>query len=353
MTPIVSSYSSETKVLPDQNSVTTKLLYPTGLKIGMTLAYAVIFVFALLGNSFGLFVVLKKSSPVGRITSLFIANMAAADLLLTCTVMPYQVAYFYRGGTWFGGAFGTATCKLFSYVVTVSIAATVLTMLVISIDRFHAIFYPLKRRLFRKPKILSTIVWLLSLILMIPYPLYSVVELNTGQNEYKCSQLSSKTDQDVIKIFHVCLFTTLYALPLFFLVLLHLLICRKLWLRKIPGNVSRDSRTAADRSKRKIARLLIIIVVLFALCWFPTYVNHYFWFIRQESKLPIGFEFFFLWLAHANSAINPCLYIMFNDHLRSTLISTLKSCFCRRFPCLKQAYRPIVRLYQAKKTTVV
>ena len=165
----------------------------------MTLAYAVIFVFALLGNSFGLFVVLKKSSPVGRITSLFIANMAAADLLLTCTVMPYQVAYFYRGGTWFGGAFGTATCKLFSYVVTVSIAATVLTMLVISIDRFHAIFYPLKRRLFRKPKILSTIVWLLSLILMIPYPLYSVVELNTGQNAYKCSQLSSKTDQDVIR----------------------------------------------------------------------------------------------------------------------------------------------------------
>lgn len=345
--------ANETKVLPDQNSVTTKLLYPTGLKIGMTLAYAVIFVFALLGNSFGLFVVLKKSSPIGRITSLFIANMAAADLLLTCTVMPYQVAYFYRGGTWFGGAFGTATCKLFSYVVTVSIAATVLTMLVISIDRFHAIFYPLKGRLFRKPKILSTIVWLLSLVLMIPYPLYSVVELNTGQNAYKCSQLSSKTDQDVIKIFHVCLFTTLYALPLFFLVLLHLLICRKLWLRKIPGNVSRDSRTAADRSKRKIARLLIIIVVLFALCWFPTYVNHYFWFIRQESKLPIGFEFFFLWLAHANSAINPCLYIMFNDHLRSTLISTLKSCFCRSCPCFKQAYRPIVRLYQAKKTTVV
>ncbi|XP_022792973.1 probable G-protein coupled receptor 83 [Stylophora pistillata] len=315
------SIPNETKVLRDHNSVTTEL------KIGMTVAYAVNFVFALLGNSFGLSVVLKKSSPLGRIMSLFIANMAAADLLLTCTVVPYQVAYFHSGGTWFGGAFGTVTCKLFSYVVTVSIAATVLTMLVISIDRFHVIFYPLKRRLFRKPKILSTIIWFLSFLLMIPCLLYSAVEFDTAQSAYTCSQLSSKLDKDVIKIFHVCLFITLYALPLFFMVLLHLLICRKLWLRKIPGNVSCESQTAVGRSKRKIVRLLVIIVVVFAFCWFPTYVNHYFWFIRRESKLPMGVQFFFLWLAHANSAINPCLYIMFNDHLRSRLISTLKSYF--------------------------
>lgn len=327
--------SLETKVPNDRNSV-----IPTELKIGMTVAYAVVFVIALFGNSFGLFVVLKKSSPGRRITSLFIANMAVADLLLTCTLMPYQVAFIHRGAMWFGGALGTITCKVVSYVIPVSIAATVLTMLVISIDRFYAVFYPLKGRLFRKPRILSAIIWVLSFILMIPYPFYSEVEFNAGQNAYTCSQFSSKTDHGVIRIFQVCLFITLYALPLFIMLLLYLLIGRKLWLRKIPGNASSSSRTAADKSKHKIVRLLVIIVVVFALCWFPTYVIHYFWFIRPEygHRLSIGVQFFFLWLAHANSAINPCLYIMFNDHFRRMLVSMLSSCLCLRCFCCKPSY---------------
>jgi len=55
---------------------------PADFKIGITAAYAVIFVVALFGNSLGLFLVLKKSSSA-NVTNLFIANMAFADLLLT------------------------------------------------------------------------------------------------------------------------------------------------------------------------------------------------------------------------------------------------------------------------------
>ena len=72
---------------------TTTVQYPENIKIGMTTAYAVIFVIALLGNGLGLLVVLKKSSRSTSVTNLFIANMAAADLLLTVTLMLYQVAY--------------------------------------------------------------------------------------------------------------------------------------------------------------------------------------------------------------------------------------------------------------------
>ena len=78
------------------------LSIPENIKIGMTTAYAVIFIIALLGNSLGLLVVLKKSPRSNSVTNLFIGNMAAADLLLTVTVMPYSVAYLYRLTKWIG-----------------------------------------------------------------------------------------------------------------------------------------------------------------------------------------------------------------------------------------------------------
>ena len=107
---------------------------PADVKIGITAAYAVIFVVALFGNSLGLFVVLKKSSSA-NVTNLFIANMAVPDLLLTLTEMPYTVAVLFRGHVWFGGTLGTITCKALSYAIPISISATVLTMMLISFDR--------------------------------------------------------------------------------------------------------------------------------------------------------------------------------------------------------------------------
>ena len=121
----------------------------------LTVAYALIFVVALFGNSFGLFVVLKRSASK-NITNLFIANMAIADLLVTVTVMPYSVAFFYRNSRWVPGVIGTITCKALYYIMPVAIAASVFTMLFISFDRFYAIFYPFKEKVFRNPKILIT-----------------------------------------------------------------------------------------------------------------------------------------------------------------------------------------------------
>ena len=230
---------------------------------------------------------------------------------------------------------GTITCKALLYVMPVSIAATVLTMLIISIDRFYAVFFPLRRKLFRKPRFLSAIIWILSLVLMIPYAFYSEVDFNNRRNAYLCLQFSSRADPYVVKVFHICLFVLLYALPLFIMAALYVLICRKLWLRKIPGNLSSSNQAVMEMSKRKVVRLLAIIVVVFALCWFPTYVIHYFWFVRpkQGQQLPIGVQFVFFWLAHANSAINPCLYILLNDSFRRELIATLAFCAC--FGCFK------------------
>ena len=162
----------------------------TNFIIGMTAAYAVIFLVALFGNSFCLFVALKKSSSK-RTRNLFIANMAVADLLLTFTMMPLSVVLFYRGKLWFGGTLGTVTCKALFFVIPISISASVFTLTFISFDRMYGIFYPLKEKIFQKPKFLSAIIWILSVVLMIPYVILLQVEYDPNADVYYCVRVFS------------------------------------------------------------------------------------------------------------------------------------------------------------------
>ena len=296
----------------------------------LTVAYALIFVVALFGNSFGLFVVLKRSASK-NITNLFIANMAIADLLLTVTVMPYSVAFLYRNSRWVPGVIGTITCKALYYIMPVAIAASVFTMLFISFDRFYAIFYPFKEKVFRNPKILSAIIWMSSVLLMLPYAFAAQVSYSPKFKEHRCNnEWPWEKSRKGKTIFHVIVFILVYALPLSITTVIYSLICRKLWLRKIPGNVTDGNRAAAEKSKRKVVRLLIILCAVFAVCWFPVYVDHYFWFVRPDliHLLPMEAQSYFTWIAHANSAINPCLYILLNGRFRKELLARFACCPC-------------------------
>ena len=307
----------------------------TNFIIGMTAAYAIIFLVALFGNSFGLVVVLKKSSNKSA-TNLFIANMAVADLLLTFTMMPLSIVFFYRGKLWFGGTLGTVTCKALFYAIPISISASVFTIVFMSVDRMYAIFYPFKEKIFQKPKFLSAIIWILSIVLMIPYVFFLQVEYDPIVDAHYCvlvpvwpwedeNDLTFEEASRAFKIFHIVVFITLYALPLFITVTNYSLICRKLWMRKIPGNVTDSNRANAEKSKRKVVRLLMTICLVFAMCWFPIYVNHYFWYMGPDNVhlLPDEVKMVFEWIAHANSAINPCLYLLLNNDFRKKFFATL------------------------------
>ena len=329
----MSGSSLETNITHASN-VTDSVGIPLDLKIGLTSAYVVIFLVALFGNSVGFYVVvIKKESSSTSVTNLFIGNMAVADLLLTITIMPFSVAFLYRDTLWIGGTLGSITCKALFYVMPVFISASVFTMMLISFDRFYAIFYPLKEKFFQKPKVLSAIIWISSFGLMTPNVLmFQTTEEQPGV--YYCLEKwpwAPPNDTDftetykVLKSFHICLFVVLYALPLSVTLFIYFLICRKLWLGKIPGNVTDSKIAAENRLKRKVTCLLVITCVVFAVCWFPVYVNHYFWYVRpdQSHKLPLRVQMLFIWIAHANSALNPCLYILLNKKFRQKFQATL------------------------------
>jgi len=290
-------------------------------KIAIVTAYVIIFTIALFGNSIGLYVVCAKATS-RRITNLLIKNLAIADLIFTITVMPYSVLLvFVEQNQWLGGIMGQITCKVVFYVIPVSIAASVTTMVVISLDRFCAVYFPLNQALFKKHRTVTTVIWLFSFISMTPYLL--IYQVFKEGDIYYCYQVWPWADDQqeiflTLGIFHVILFFLLYPLPLLIIAVINSLVGRRLWLHRTPGSTTSVNRAAVEASRRKVVKMLVVLVAVFALCWAPTHLFHYFVYFNQAilEKIPLVVMYFMLWMSHANSAINPMLYIAFNKNFR-------------------------------------
>ena len=261
------------------NATTVQDNYSIMTKVGIVSAYVVIFTIALFGNSIGLYVVCGKATS-RRITNLLIKNLAVADLISTITVMPYSVLFmFLEANQWFGGIVGTIMCKVVFYAIPVSVAASVTTMVVISLDRFCAVYFPLNQTLFHNHRAVTSIIWIFSLISMTPY-LFTYQVLKESDH-YFCNEVWPWADdlQETFvaqRTFHVILFALFYLLPLLIITVVNSLVGRRLWHYRAPGSTYCVNRTAAEVSKRKIVKMLVVLLVVFALCWFPTHLFDYF-----------------------------------------------------------------------------
>lgn len=119
-----------------------------------------------------------------------------------------------------------------------------------------------------------------------------------------------------MRIYNTVVFAVLYFAPLILIALFYLAICRKLWLRKIPGNPSATNLRTANKSKKRSIKMLIIIVLVFAICWLPVHIMHYYIFYRHDiyKSFPSYVSLAAFFVSHANSAINPFLYITLNKN---------------------------------------
>lgn len=120
-------------------------------------------------------------------------------------------------------------------------------------------------------------------------------------------------------------------LPLVILFFTYTRIGIYVWCTEAPGNIDIQRDSILLQRKRKVANTMVIIVVLFGLCWLPyqvynLLVPHY----PQINKFSyINVIWFSLyWLAMSNSACNPFLYAICSGTFRKELK--------RRMTCFKK-----------------
>ncbi|CAH1400252.1 unnamed protein product [Nezara viridula] len=200
---------------------------------------------------------------------------------------------------------------------------------------FLAIWWPLKCQITtRRARIMIAIIWLIAGTVTLPWAIFfELVKYDENSDIMFCvEQWPEYFNGHLYFLFGNLLFC--YILPMILITLCYVLIWVKVCHRHIPSD-SKDAQMERmqQKSKVKVVKMLVVVVILFVLSWMPLYIIVAMYkFGRNRSEwedemlnalLPIA-----QWLGAANSCINPVLYAFFNNKFRRGFAAIIKSKKC-------------------------
>ena len=281
----------------------------------VTVLYAFTMLAAIVGNSFLIYIVRKKPE-VRSLTSSMFVNMAIADLLVALFMMPLSIVSAHTESKWKVPELpGDIICRSYILISDATLIASILCLVFMAIDRYCAIVCPLSVHSvwFRKAKFVTPLIWVMSIALMAIMPVV-----------YKLDDEYCEIDPDVLgqnatfRGVYLYIFLITYIIPLAIICPLYAKAARMLWFNQAPGNqLIEEQQRRQLVTRRKVVRMLVIIVVVFAICWLPAQAIHLLWAAKAYRDNPPAIVMYLgFWVAHANSAINPWLYIALSTKIR-------------------------------------
>ena len=124
-------------------------LNSTAWKIGEAITYCLIIIVSLVANSL-IFITVYKMPNLKKPINYFIANMASSDLLFSIFWMPLKLSFLHTNYSFpIGGKLGQALCKLIPFFGIVSFIVSIQNLILIVVDRFGAVVFPLRSPLTR------------------------------------------------------------------------------------------------------------------------------------------------------------------------------------------------------------
>ncbi|CAI9736619.1 1-like peptide receptor [Octopus vulgaris] len=313
-------------------------VYPVGTVYLFTLLLGMV------GNSLVIFCIVKHKG-MRSITNIFLLSLACADLLLVLICVPVKgIAFF--SFTW---TMGYVLCKMVHYVQNVSMICSVMTLTMMSVERYIAIRYPLKAKYLCTlvhAKIVIFCTWFLSLFMAIPILFgQQLVEVGYFMKGYLC--IKEWSTPEMSKLYELYMFFIMLVIPTCVMIVAYSGIycemvsvtARRADMR--TGSLSECStnhnnykmtksnkKTAKkisvedDKTKMQVLKMLAIVVLLFVLCWAPILINN----------VLVGFEILpvlhyghtrpvrmaFHLMSYFNSCINPVVYSFLSRNFRES-----------------------------------
>ena len=291
-------------------------------KTGVIGGYVIILLFSFVGNSIIIHLVRTRTNICKNPFNWLLFNTAVADLLDVITASAFSVPSVLCGDCWLSGLAGTIFCKLIPFFLVVSICVSIWTLTVIAADRYLAIVCIRRRPLSSKSVLCSIItLWLLASLIFSGELYKFTVEEVDGEVAFCYPDWNQESEQFSI-IFNqaemIVKVVVTYAVPLVTMTVLYSLISYFLWKQKPPGAVNQEAYLKQLRKRRAVIKMLITAVAVFALCWLPVHVSHIMSEFYDDAyfSIPPTLRLLFFWLAHANAAIHPWLFIAFSENLR-------------------------------------
>ncbi|XP_052442645.1 trace amine-associated receptor 13c-like [Carassius gibelio] len=247
--------------------------------------------------------------------NILILSLAVSDLLVGVFVMPLHLSWLIES-CWTSGPVMCSALKIVNFQAT---SVSVHTVALIAVDRFLALSSPF----LYSEKISPTVIcittlfnWLFSLIYNFTLLFVNGNFTNVmcpGTCVYFMDGVSSLIDLLIVLLIPCTLIIILYT-HVFIIAKRHATAIRALQVHNSTGS---SKNRVSDKSERKAAILLGILVIVFLMCLLPHYIcslvipysNADLFYVRNVAVI-----FFFL-----NSTINPIIYALFYPWFQKSL----------------------------------
>ncbi|XP_076854702.1 orexin/Hypocretin receptor type 1 [Brachyhypopomus gauderio] len=302
----------------------------------LMIMYLISFLTGFVGNIMALLALTRKRNRLtgASVTRKLLINLAVCDMMVVCVCMPVNLGHQVYNA-W---VFGDFLCSVVPFVQAVSVSASVLSLAVISLNRYYTVHNPLHARSFftsRKIVCMITMVWTVSSGLCLPLFFMNktrTLSLLDGLHLITvCVESWSK--EKLRQGYNFLLFCALYGFPVLFNLIICFLTGWKLWCTtdkfNEPNTFVLTQPVSRLKTRKKIAKMVLVLVVLFTFSWLPLYVADIWIDFNMPSSLDrvvlshaehewiLQCRPFAQWLGLTNSALNPLCYCFVGNLYRS------------------------------------
>ncbi|XP_013403733.1 thyrotropin-releasing hormone receptor-like [Lingula anatina] len=323
-------------------NVTLPFYYPLPYVIISVIMGVIIFTVGFLGNLL-VIVVVARTKTMHSTTNCYLVSLALADcLVLISATLPHTVGMFWAANHF---PYGTVCCALLTFLNYLGINASALSITAFTIERYIAICHPMKAHAMctvSRAKKLIIGLWIFSIFYNSPWFGLTEIQVPTGDSSV-LQVCTFKLDRGRYAAYYFVDLVLFYIIPLAVTAVLYCLIGRILFLSTNRGlaadsikrntmkeRVNKDRTSFKQdmtRSRIQVLKMLIVVVVLFALLWLPYRALVVYNSVAAVRFDSIWFLMFCRHLISVNSAINPIIYNIMSTKFREAFRKACIACY--------------------------
>ncbi|OCT73302.1 hypothetical protein XELAEV_18036283mg [Xenopus laevis] len=262
--------------------------------------YSIMFILGTVGNGLVIWIIGFKLEKTA--TLIWFLNLSIADFCF-CLFIPFSITEWALPHYW---PFGQIMCKTWAFNVQLYLSASVLFLMIISVDRCICVLYPIWSKIHRTSRsasIISVIIWILSVALSSPYIVfYDHVEY--GQLSYCSSTFGVWINETTFDEF-----VSMFLIPFSIILISYGLIAFQVRKRR---RISGSGRTL---------KIIFTVVICFFLCWFLFHILHLIASVGIDIAFPCNviLSNIAYCLVFFNSCFNPIIYVFMGQDFKKNL----------------------------------
>ena len=292
-------------------------------RIGQTFAYCLIFVVSLVGNSL-IEIVVYKTPTLRKPINFFIASMAMSDLLYPIFLVPWKLTELHSNSWLISGSVGQALCKVAPFFNGVSVSVSVQSLVLITVDRFAAVVFPLRSPLISSKLcpyfILAT--WIVAVAFCSPFLLALKLVEFEGQLRCVVAWNEAFAESYSLSTYFLTGHVVFICIPFALEAVLYSIIVIKIHTQVLPGEQSANAEQLRKKRNRNVLKMAIAIVLGFALSWLLWSIMRMIFFYDSDLSSSCSFSIYyeiFYFFSRSNCAINPLICFVFSGNYQEAL----------------------------------